>query len=327
MSTSVLGMQSLAAHTPRFDLDFDMSSKTTSTYGVDHWGSSQRDQQSSYLGFPVPNARPSEQQFSLPSNYNQTALNDHEFRNNPTAGSSCNDFRTQSSRNGTLGVSTAGLQSSPAMFTASNAQMAPYDSATVSPMDTRFNVDHASPGSDAKLSFDGQMYHTDPSNHAVFVNETDPLSTKRRCDSLQSNFESHSPIMPQTQVGRRRGSEYAEPGSARAIYLEKNRKAASKCRSKQKRQQEELVEAAREAERRNKILKAEVEILRGGMRDLMELVGQHSDCPDARLKLYVQREADRLATGVARNPLSSPFSSGSCSGLSSIGKVSSPEDD
>lgn len=324
MSTSVLGMQSLAAHTPRFDLDFDMSSKPTSTYGTDHWGSSQGDQR--YLGFPVPNARPSEQQFSLPSNFNHAALNDHEFRNKPTAESSFNDFRTQSSRNGTLGVSTAGLQSS-AMFTASNAQMAPYDSATVSPMDTRFDVDHASPASDVKLSFDGQMHHTDSSNYAMFINETDPLSTKSRCDSLQSNFESHSPTMPQTQVGRRRGSEYAEPGSARAIYLEKNRKAASKCRSKQKRQQEELVETAREVERRNKILKAEVEILRSGMRDLMELVGQHSNCPDARLKLYVQREADRLATGIARNPLPSPFSSGSYSAPSSVDKVSSPEDD
>lgn len=124
-------------------------------------------------------------------------------------------------------------------------------------------------------------------------------------------------------AGRRRGSEYAEPGSARAVYLEKNRKAASKCRTKQKRQQEDLIETAREVERRNRILKAEVEILKSGMRDLMEVVGQHSNCPDARLKLYVQREADRLATG---GILPSPISNSSYSGRSSNGKISSPED-
>ncbi|KAF2258193.1 hypothetical protein CC78DRAFT_423505, partial [Lojkania enalia] len=75
--------------------------------------------------------------------------------------------------------------------------------------------------------------------------------------------------------------------SARAIYLEKNRKAASKCRSKQKKQQEQLVETARVVERQNKMLKAEVELLRGDMRELMQLVGQHSHCPDARLRNYL----------------------------------------
>ncbi|KAF1924870.1 uncharacterized protein M421DRAFT_8320 [Didymella exigua CBS 183.55] len=177
------------------------------------------------------------------------------------------------------------------------------------------------------MSFDGHVHHTAPSNFSAFVDEAGPLSAKGRCDSLQSSFGSQSPTMPQTQVGRRRGSEYAEPGSARAVYLEKNRKAASKCRSKQKRQQEELVETAREVERQNKILKAEVEILKSGMRDLMELVGQHSDCPDARLRLYVQREADRLAIGGMRNTLPSPLSNISYSGQSSNGKLSSPEND
>ncbi|KAF2028369.1 hypothetical protein EK21DRAFT_49002, partial [Setomelanomma holmii] len=94
-----------------------------------------------------------------------------------------------------------------------------------------------------------------------------------------------------------------EVGSARAVYLEKNRKAASKCRSKQKRQQEDLVEEARDVERRNRALKAEVELLKGGMRELMDIVGQHTHCSDSRLKLYVQREADRLATGCVRPPL------------------------
>ena len=147
------------------------------------------------------------------------------------------------------------------------------------------------------------------------------LASKRRCDSLHPNFAAHSPTMPQAQVGRRRGSEYAEPGSLRAINLEKNRKAASKCINKQKRQQEELVETARDMGRRNKILKVEVEILNGEMQDLMQLLAQHAECPDARLKQYLQREADRIATGRHRDGLPSPVSRSPYSGTSSISEV------
>ena len=309
-------------------MDFDITPKNASMYSTgDRWRASSQGNQPTYMGLPMLNARPSDRQYSLQPNLRQAAFNDNDFCNRSSLETSFNDLRAQSGRNGTLEVSTAGLQSSLAMFTASNTQLDPYDSVTISPMDTRFDVDHASPGSDIRMSLEGQMHQTAPSNYATFVNKTDPLSTKSRCDSLQSNSESYSPTTPQTQLGRRRRSEYAEPGSARAIYLEKNRKAARKCRSKQKRQQEELVETAREVKRQNKILKAEVEILRNSMRDLMELVGQHSDCPDACLKLYLRCKADWLATGGARNTLPSPLSSSSHPSPSSIDKVSSPEDD
>ena len=325
MSTVVLEMQSLGPQHRNFELEFDMTSKTAPMYGTpDRWAPSSQGNHSSmaspvYMGFPMANARPSDSQYPLHTKFEQTNTNDHDYRH---------DFKPQPGMNAPLGVSTADVYPSPAMFTASNAQLNQYDSATISPLDTRFDVDHASPGSDTKLSFDSHMHHAVSPNYPTFINDTEPPSSKRRCDSLQSNgFESHSPAMPQAQVGRRRGSEYAEPGSARAVYLEKNRKAASKCRSKQKRQQEELVETARDVERRNKILKAEVEMLKSGMRDLMELVGQHTNCPDARLKLYVQREADRLATGFQRNTMASPLSGSpySCSG--SIDKASSPEEE
>lgn len=287
----------------------------------DRWHASQGDS-AAYKGFPVPNARPSDRNSPLQPRSRQSALNDSAFYNRSSL-ESFNDFNTQSHRHGALGVSTAGLQSSPAMFTASNH----FDPATVSPMNMHFDVDNAAPGSDIKMSFDGQMHQTAPSTFASFADQNDPLSTKGRCDSLQSNVGSQSPTMSQTQVGRRRGSEYAQPGSARAIYLEKNRKAASKCRSKQKRQQEELVETARVVERHNKILKAEVDLLKNDMQGLMELVAQHSECPDSRLKTYIQREADRLATVGARNALPSVYTGGSYSGPSSTGKVSSPEDE
>jgi cyclic AMP-dependent transcription factor ATF-2 len=110
-----------------------------------------------------------------------------------------------------------------------------------------------------------------------------------------------SPIESQPLTGRkRRRSEYAEPGSARAIYLEKNRKAASKCRSKQKMEQEALVEKARDYERTNRVLKAEVELLQAELRGIKDIVGQHANCPDRRMTQYLQREADRLAAAGMR---------------------------
>lgn len=127
---------------------------------------------------------------------------------------------------------------------------------------------------------------------------------------------------------RRRSSEYAEPGSARAVYLEKNRKAASKCRSKQKQQREELVETVRVVERQNKILKAEVIVLKCRTQDLMQLVGQHTKCRDTRLRLYLQREADQLAVGGLRKglPSPSPLSENPYSDVGSMNRVPPPEE-
>lgn len=322
MSTSVLAMQSLGAHTSHFDMASTLDQNHSPMFNPeDPWPASQGDS-AAFTGFPVPNARPSDRNYTHQPSFQQTALNDNAFYNKSSL-ESFHEFNTQTSRHSIFDVSTAGLQSTPAMFTASKHS----DPATVSPMNTHFDVDNASPGSDIKISIDGQMHPIAPSTFASFANQNDPLSTKGRCDSLQSNFGSQSPTIPQAQVGRRRGSEYAEPGSARATYLEKNRKAASKCRSKQKKQQEELVETARAVERQNKILKAEVDLLKKDMRGLMELVAQHSKCPDTRLKNYVQREADRLATGGVRNVQTSPFPSGSYSGPSPTGKVSSPEEE
>lgn len=312
-----------------------MAAQVASMYDTaDGWAQSPRGEHMSmtttdYLGFPVANARSTDGHFALGPNMEQSSPSDYSMRAKTAFKRSFNDFDTRSSPNAAIApltVSTAAMYPSSAMFTTSNAHRNTYDGATISPLDAHFDADHASPSSDSKLSFDGQMHNLGPSSFTAFSNDSEPLS-KRRCDSLQSTFDAQSPTMAQSQVGRRRGSEYAEPGSARAVYLEKNRKAASKCRTKQKRQQEELVETARDVERRNRILKAEVEMLKSGMRELMELVGQHTECPDTRLKLYVQREADRLATGGQRQALPSSFSKSSYSGTGPVDKVSSPEDE
>ena len=333
-STTTSEMQTVSPQHRYFEPKFNLNPETGPMYGAsDHWAPSpQGDHVSTttaeYMGFPVANARPSDSQFTIQSSFEQTNTPDHDIRNKSGSKRSFADLDTQSNMNGPLGISTATMYSSSAVFTANNTHIGAHEPATISPVDTRVDVDHASPISDCKFSFDGQVYNTG-SNFTPLTDDTDSLSSKRRCDSLQSNFVAHSPTIPPAKIGRRRGSEYAEPGSARAVYLEKNRKAASKCRSKQKRQQEELVETARDVERRNRILKAEVEVLKSGMQDLMQLVGQHTECPDTRLRLYLQREADRLATGGQRNALPSPMSGSisSYSGIGSIDKVSSPEEE
>lgn len=101
------------------------------------------------------------------------------------------------------------------------------------------------------------------------------------------------------------------PGSGRDNYVEKNRGAASKCRNKQRQQQEDLIKETRNCECKNKLLKAEVELLKSDMRDLLDKIGKHSDRPDARLWAYVQREADRLAAG--NNPIAELLLPRNCS--------------
>jgi hypothetical protein len=281
-----------------------MASETASVYGRVH--ASMTD----YVGFPVTNAQPSDSQSNLqtmPEHYGST---NHNLHNEAAPNRLFVEFDTRSgpqkAPRRVLGGTT---YSSPAIFTASNAHIGADSPATTSLLDPRFDVDYSSPSSGSKFSFDSHVHRVSSSSFTTFTDDTGLRSPKRHCDSLQSSSKAHSPTRSQAQVGRRRGPEYAKPGSARAVYLEKNRKAASKCRSKQKQQQEDLVETARDVGRRNKILKAEVAILKSGMQDLMQLVGQHTKCPDTRLRLYLQREADRLAARGQRNDLPSPSSS------------------
>lgn len=276
-----------------------------------------------YTVYPTAGTRQSDRCFTSPRHVEQSCSNHTEFYGRQAPGFLSIDPKTQP---GFDGAYLMAMYPASANSTVNSAQIDPYDQATISPLETRFDAEQASPEFDVKPSFDNQMPTLAPSKFAP-VNDAKEPSSKQRYDSLQSNFDSHSSTTAQAQTGRRRGSEYAEPGSARAIYLEKNRKAASKCRSKQKRQQDDLVEKARDVERQNKILKAEVEVLKSGMRDLMELVGQHTDCPDARLRMYVQREADRLASGDSRNHLLTPLSGRSVSNAPSTDKVSSSDGD
>ncbi|KAF2450413.1 hypothetical protein P171DRAFT_426797 [Karstenula rhodostoma CBS 690.94] len=190
----------------------------------------------------------------------------------------------------------------------------------MSPMQMHFNGD-AGPFESydkGKLSADDHAYSatsSSPTQWSYTMNRDAPMD-KRRRESIRSQIDS-APC----PTGRRRTFEKAEPGSARAVYLEKNRHAASKCRTKQKRQQEDLVETARNVERKNKVLKSEVELLKSDLRDLMELVGKHNECPDGRLRRYLQLEADRLSTQGNRSTaaeLLSPKGSSATEGSSPV---------
>jgi hypothetical protein len=297
MSTAILGVQSRSVKPRHSKRDFNMAFEKVSMHGrSEGWIPSFQGVHASmtdYEGFPVANAQPSDSQSNLQTMLEHHGSTNHDLYNEAAPKRLFAEFDTQPSpQKAPHRVFGEATYSSPAMFTASNAHTGADGPATISPLHTCFDVDYTSPSSESKFSFDSQMQRAGSSNFTTFTDDTDLLSSKRDCDNLQSNSGAQSPRMSQPLVGRRRGSEYAEPGSARAVYLEKNRKAASKCRSKQKCQQEELVETARDVERRNKILKAEVAILKSRVQDLMQLVGQHTKCPDTRLRLYLQREAD-----------------------------------
>ncbi|KAF2736698.1 hypothetical protein EJ04DRAFT_575120 [Polyplosphaeria fusca] len=137
--------------------------------------------------------------------------------------------------------------------------------------------DHQSAVSPASSLISGASYGgIVPSRKHSYADDTDDSSVieqgpnrKRKCEAIDSN-------------------------ATREEYREKNRRAASRCRSKQKREQERLVETARDVERRNKMLKSEVAMLQGDMGSLMQMAGTHNRCAGRRLSTYMQREADSL---------------------------------
>lgn len=219
---------------------------------------------SEHTGLPLDSTRQFEDLFASQQDFSQSGLNHHDAYGRLTPDGLFTDLDIQSDMNASLAGSTVDIDPTSATMTASNAQQDTYNTVTTSPLNTLFNVEQISSLSDTKSSIGSQRFIFAPSDYSLFTNDADSLSSKHRCDSLYSNTKSH---FPQVKPGRRRGSRYVEPGSTRAVYLEKNRKAARKCRSKQKRQQDELVETAHDVKRRNNILKTETEILESEMRN------------------------------------------------------------
>jgi hypothetical protein len=261
MSTELLSVQPSEAFGYReSDLDAKMTSDISNLYGTqDGWNSEFCD---SYM-MPSNHARFTMPVTSMSGKTKPTSFDSHMLYSRPT-------------------------------FIATGAAPQTQDVATISPSQMRYAANDSSPQSHTSSMFEfSDISHSPNNEEGRLLGPPGSLRT----DSARSSQDSGRSSTSQRSTGRKRKSEIVEDGTPRAIYLEKNRKAASKCRSKQKQQQEDLVEEARTHERRNKLLKAEVEMLQHRLRDLLEIVGQHTNCPDSRLSRYVQREADRLAAG------------------------------
>lgn len=182
-------------------------------------------------------------------------------------------------------------------FTPANRPTGYYDStSTVSPSQSHFETSNSSsPVSFPIPSRRDSLYHK--VGGSLYPQEDETPSRRPSTTTTATTPPTNTTATTTTgTTRRRRNSEYVEPGSARAIYLEKNRRAASKCRSKQKHEQEQLVERSRQYERRNRMLKAEVDLLQAEVRALKDLLGQHAHCPDQRIAQYLQMEASRLAS-------------------------------
>lgn len=142
--------------------------------------------------------------------------------------------------------------------------------------------------------------HFDSNVSPSVISESD----QSRRDSVYSREEDSEwrASQPQPIKGRKRTTEHVEPGSARAISLKKNREAASKCRRKQKAEQEALAEKSRDSEAANRLLRAEKQMLQNEVQQLKALLGQHVNCPDQRIARYLQMQADRLASSPMYRP-------------------------
>jgi hypothetical protein len=328
MLAAVLEMQSMRTQQETSQVESSIASESA-TYGLkDYWESypqtNSSHTSSEHTGLPLDSTRQSENLFALPRDFCHSGPNHHDAYGRLTPDSLFTDLDMQSDMNASLAGSTVDIYPTSATMTASNAQQDTYNTATISPSNTHFHVEQISPLSDTKSSIGSQRFTFAPSYYLPYTNDADSSSSNHRCDSLHSDTKSH---FPKAKAGRRRGSKYVEPGSTRAVYLEKNRKAARKCRSKQKRQQDELAETARDVKRRNKILKAKTEILESEMRNLMEVFSQHTECPDARLKLYLHRKVDSLVCQSGQDTLLTPCSRRSSSSPAYRDNTSSTDKD
>jgi hypothetical protein len=198
--------------------------------------------------------------------------------------------------------------------------------ATISPLQTSFDPNRMH--FDPNQNFYSHPHSTISQHPTVFQRGFTPINLSRydRRYSAETSIKRELTEDELNSAGpsKRRKSMPVEPGSERATYLEKNRQAASKCRTKQRRQQEQLIINAREVERMNKILHHEVDRLKAEMRSLMGYVAMHNDCPDQRLRMYIQREADKIAAGVSSFPSARPQSIASESNEGPSPKTSEP---
>jgi hypothetical protein len=104
--------------------------------------------------------------------------------------------------------------------------------------------------------------------------------------SLSSSFDG----LPITDQPKRRRRRNLDPKVRHSEKLEKNRRAAERCRQKQRAYVGALQERAREEEIRRARLIAQVDQLRDAILSLKESMVSHSGCHDERIKQYLLLE-------------------------------------
>jgi hypothetical protein len=117
-------------------------------------------------------------------------------------------------------------------------------------------------------------------------------------------------LQKKTGKSQRRRRKNTDPKQRHAEKLEKNRKAAERCRQKQRAFVSNLQERAREEELKRARLIAQVNQLRDSILSLKESMVSHSGCNDERIKQYLLSELSRAtqrhnsSSSISSTPLS-----------------------
>ena len=101
----------------------------------------------------------------------------------------------------------------------------------------------------------------------------------------------HEPSVVHSVRGRKRQPPASD--GKRAVQMEKNRKAAERCRKKKKAFIEDLQSRAKQEEEKRTMLKAQVEHLERVVLSLKEEMVNHNACEDGRIRGYLLSHVDR----------------------------------
>jgi hypothetical protein len=127
-----------------------------------------------------------------------------------------------------------------------------------------------------------------------------------------------------TKIIRVLSEEPESDDANRSKFLERNRKAASKCREKKKQWMQDLEDAKPDLEKRHRILQDGFSALVKEVSQLKNQLMLHSGCHDANIDKWIEREARRFVHGsnnppqvIPRGQLSTPAPS-NCSPMEDI---------
>lgn len=128
----------------------------------------------------------------------------------------------------------------------------------------------------------------DPLDHLDTQNRSLPTT-----DFVLGSGSSSNPGFEDSVRHRRHRRKTRGSTQTRARALEKNRKAAARCRQKQREYELGLQECAKKEERKKMKLMMQVAELRDSILSMKESIIFHSDCGDRRIKEYLVQHLAR----------------------------------